>query len=166
MTVLIGWQILKLFFVCFLPVRVFLLNIMLRACGRLSQLNHWLFLDFGPGHGFTACEFEPHVGLCSDGGEPACNSLSPSFSAAPSLQINKLKKIKNNKIKSPQTDILLFSFSISVREISWDISIFSLLRIAFIMCNWESLKLPWLCIYKVAMGKKKKKQTPERKNTE
>ena len=33
-------------------------------------------LDFGSGHGLMVCEFEPHVGLCADSGEPAWDSLS------------------------------------------------------------------------------------------
>ena len=33
--------------------------------------------DFCSGHELTACEIEPHVGLCADSKEPAWDSLSP-----------------------------------------------------------------------------------------
>ena len=42
-------------------------------------------LDLGSGHDFTVREFEPCVGLCADGAEPAWDS--PLFLA---LKINKL----------------------------------------------------------------------------
>ena len=28
-------------------------------------------LNFGSGHGLAVCEFEPHIGLCTDSAEPA-----------------------------------------------------------------------------------------------
>ena len=34
-------------------------------------------------------EFEPHIGLCADGAEPACDFLSPSLSASFSLHLSK-----------------------------------------------------------------------------
>lgn len=40
-----------------------------------------LALDFGSGHGLTVREFEPRVGLCAGGVDPAWDSLSPSVSA-------------------------------------------------------------------------------------
>ena len=45
----------------------------------------------GLGHDLTVCEFEPQVGLCTDGAEPAWDSpsLSLSPSASLSLKINK-----------------------------------------------------------------------------
>ena len=44
--------------------------------------------DFGSGHRLTVREFEPHIGFCADGAEPAWDSLSPSLS----LKINFKKK--------------------------------------------------------------------------
>ena len=35
-------------------------------------------LGLGLGQDLTVCEFEPHIGLCADGAEPAWNSVSPS----------------------------------------------------------------------------------------
>ena len=59
-------------------------------------------LDLGSDHDLTVCEFEPHIRLCSDGAEPAWDSVSPSLypsptcarllALSPSLKINKLKK--------------------------------------------------------------------------
>ena len=40
-------------------------------------------LDFHPGHDLTVGGFQPHVGLCVDSVESACDSLSPSVSASP-----------------------------------------------------------------------------------
>ena len=41
-------------------------------------------LDFSSGYDLTVHEFEPHVGLCTDGAEPAWDSLFPSLSLCPS----------------------------------------------------------------------------------
>ena len=54
-------------------------------------------LDLSSGHDLTVREFEPHVGLCAGGVEPAWDFVSPSFCPYPacacalSLKINKLK---------------------------------------------------------------------------
>ena len=55
-------------------------------------------LDFKSGHDLRVCEFEPHVGICTDSTEAAWNFLFPSFcpspthihvhTHAPSLKIN------------------------------------------------------------------------------
>ena len=37
-------------------------------------------LDFGSGRNLKIREFEPHVGLCADGAEPAWDSFSLPFS--------------------------------------------------------------------------------------
>ena len=37
-------------------------------------------LDFGSGYDLMVYGIEPCIGLCVDGGEPACDSLSPSLS--------------------------------------------------------------------------------------
>ena len=64
--------------------------------GHLVALSvECLTLDFGSGHDLTVHEFEPRVGLCADGAEPAWDSLSPYLSDPPQslpLKINKLLK--------------------------------------------------------------------------
>ena len=42
-----------------------------------------LTLGFGSGRDLTVCEFEPHVGLCTDRAEPAWDSLSLSLCPSP-----------------------------------------------------------------------------------
>ena len=54
-------------------------------------------LDFGSGHDLLVRGFEPCVGLCAAGTEPARDSLSPSLSAPPHLK-NKFKNLKKNKV--------------------------------------------------------------------
>ena len=53
-------------------------------------------LGFSSGHDLRVRYFEPRVGLCTDGTEPAWDSLSPSLSApSPTHTLalkNKLKK--------------------------------------------------------------------------
>ena len=41
--------------------------------------------DFGSGHDLMADEFEPHIGLLTNGAEPAWDSLSLSLSLCLSL---------------------------------------------------------------------------------
>ena len=48
--------------------------------------------DFGSSHDLTVHEFEPHVGLSTDGTEPAWDSASTSPPLVLYLKINKLKK--------------------------------------------------------------------------
>ena len=43
----------------------------------MVQLLQCLILDLSSGHDLTVCESEPHVGLCTDGAEPAWDSVSP-----------------------------------------------------------------------------------------
>ena len=45
------------------------------AC--VAQLVKCRTLDFGSGHDLMVCETELCVGLCTDGVEPVCDSLSP-----------------------------------------------------------------------------------------
>ena len=45
-------------------------------------------LVFGSGHDLTAHEIESYMELCTDGVEPAWDSLSPSLSAPPSLSLS------------------------------------------------------------------------------
>ena len=52
-------------------------------------------LDFGSGHDLKVCGFEPCIGLCADGMEPAWDPLSPS-PFAPHLKINRLAFKKRN----------------------------------------------------------------------
>ena len=65
----------------------------------MAQLITHQTLGFGSGHDLTVCEFEHHLGLCSDSAEPAWDSLSPSISAPPpthcrlSLSPNKFKNV-------------------------------------------------------------------------
>ena len=57
-------------------------------------------LGFGSGHGLTVREFEPPVGLCAAGVEPAWDS--PSLSLSLALSQNKyinLKYVKNKTKK-------------------------------------------------------------------
>ena len=54
-----------------------------------------LTLDLGSGHDLIVCEFEPRIGFCADGMEPAWDSVSPSLclscacALSLSLKINK-----------------------------------------------------------------------------
>ena len=66
-----------------------------------------LALDFGSGHGLTVREFEPRVGLCAGGVDPAWDSLSPSVSAptcACSLFLS-LSKINIKKKSQSKTGV-------------------------------------------------------------
>ena len=38
-------------------------------------------LEFSSGHDLTVGGTEPHIGVCADGAEPACDSLSPPLFA-------------------------------------------------------------------------------------
>ena len=67
----------------------------------VAQSVEYPTLDFGSGHGFMVCEFEPHIGLCTAltvWSLLGILSLSLSFSAPLvhalflSLKINKLNK--------------------------------------------------------------------------
>ena len=61
----------------------------------MAPLVKCLTLDLGSGHDLKVCEFEPRVGLCADGAEPAWVSVSPSLCPSStcvpslSLKINK-----------------------------------------------------------------------------
>ena len=44
--------------------------------------------QLGSGHDLMVCKFEPYVGLCTDGVEPAWDSLSPSLCAPPQLTLS------------------------------------------------------------------------------
>ena len=65
-----------------------------RGWRQMAQSVKCLTLDFGSGYDLTVCEFEPHMGLCTDSMEPAWDSLSPSLcpssahALAVSLKIN------------------------------------------------------------------------------
>ena len=59
----------------------------MRGAG-VPQLVKRPTLGFSSGHDLTACEFEPHIGLCTDSTEPASSSLSPSLSAPPLLALS------------------------------------------------------------------------------
>ena len=43
----------------------------------MAQLVKRPTLDLGSGHDLPVHEFEPHIGLCTDGVEPAWDSVSP-----------------------------------------------------------------------------------------
>ena len=51
----------------------------------VAQSVEHLAVDFSSGHGLMVCEFEPHVGPCTDSVEPAWDSLSLPLSAPPHL---------------------------------------------------------------------------------
>ena len=61
----------------------------------MAQSVKHLTLDLGSDHDLMVCEFEPHIGLCADGAEPAWDSvflslcLSPTCVHTRSLKINK-----------------------------------------------------------------------------
>ena len=42
----------------------------------MAQFGKGSTLGFDSGHDLMACEFEPHMGLCAVGTEPAWDSLS------------------------------------------------------------------------------------------
>ena len=54
----------------------------------MAQLVNRLTLGVGSDHDLTVCEFEPYIGLCADGVEPAWDSLSPSLSTHLSLPLS------------------------------------------------------------------------------
>ena len=51
----------------------------------MAQLDKHPALDFVSGRDLTVHGMEPHVRLCADSAEPACDSFSPSLSAPPPL---------------------------------------------------------------------------------
>ena len=60
-------------------------------------------LDLGSGHDLTVCEIEPHTELCTDGTEPAWDSLSLclSLSSPPPLMLTLLHALSPSlKIKT------------------------------------------------------------------
>ena len=48
-----------------------------------AQLVKHRTLDLSSGHGLTVGEFKPHIELCADSTEPACDSVSPSLCSPP-----------------------------------------------------------------------------------
>ena len=50
---------------------------------RVAQSVRRPTLDFGSGHDLTVREFEPRIGYCTGGWEPAWNSVSPSLRPSP-----------------------------------------------------------------------------------
>ena len=62
----------------------------------MAQSVKHLTLGFSSGHDLTVCGIEPLIGLCTDSGEPAWDSLSPSLPAPPlltlSLSLSKINK--------------------------------------------------------------------------
>ena len=66
-----------------------LLDICLRGTWVAQSVKH-LILGFSSGHDLTICEFESHIGLCSDSMEPAWDSLFFSlFLHPPACVLNK-----------------------------------------------------------------------------
>ena len=60
----------------------------------MAQSVERLTLGFGSGPDLTVRRMEPHVRLCADSLEPACNdTLSLSFCAAPLLRLTHCLKI-------------------------------------------------------------------------
>ena len=49
-------------------------------------------LGLGSGHDITLCEFGTDTGLCTDGAEPAWDSVSPSLYPSPVLHRHSLSK--------------------------------------------------------------------------
>ena len=45
-------------------------------------------LDHGSGHDLTVHEFELHTGFCTDGVEPAWDSVSPSLCSSPACALS------------------------------------------------------------------------------
>ena len=64
---------------------------------RLGGSVGWA-ADFGSGHDLVAHEFEPRVGLCADGLEPASDSVSPP-SAPPLLTLSLSLSLSKINIK-------------------------------------------------------------------
>ena len=54
----------------------------------VAQWGKCRTLDLGSGHDLTVCEFEPCMGLCTDGAEPAWDSVSPSL-CPPNFSLSK-----------------------------------------------------------------------------
>ena len=93
----------------------FLIGLLYRWILRMLKKNFFFFaggawvaqsaecptLDFGLGHDFVICGFEPHVGLCADGREPAWDSFSLhlSLSDPPLLKLSLSLSFKINKLK-------------------------------------------------------------------
>ena len=76
----------------------------------MAQLVKRPTLDFRSGHDLMVHEFEPHVGLCADGAEPAWDSLSPlslSLSCSFSLSLTRLKFL----LKMNDFEDLYYSFT-------------------------------------------------------
>ena len=57
----------------------------------VAQSVKRLTLDLSQGHDLTAREFEPCIGLCTDGAEPSWDFLSPCLSAPPLLSLSLAK---------------------------------------------------------------------------
>ena len=54
----------------------------------VAQLAKHPPFEFGSDHDLAVHEIEPQVGLCADGTEPACDSLSLGFSLSLSLSLS------------------------------------------------------------------------------
>ena len=54
-------------------------NVPQRGGAWVAQSVKRLTLDLSSGHDLTVCGFEPHIGFCADGTEPAWNSFCLSL---------------------------------------------------------------------------------------
>ena len=63
----------------------------------VAQLVKRPTLYFGSGHDLSFCEMEPCIRLCTDSGEPAWDSLSPSLSLCPPPAKKKINKQKERR---------------------------------------------------------------------
>ena len=61
----------------------------------MANQGAWVTLDFHSGHDLTVQEFEPHIGICADGAEPAWDALSLSLCPSPAHVIS--LSLSNNK---------------------------------------------------------------------
>ena len=57
----------------------------------VAQLVKHCTVGLGSGHDLTVCEFEPCMGLCAEGMEPAWDSVSPSLCSSPACAVSQSK---------------------------------------------------------------------------
>ena len=80
-----GWRFLKK------------LKIQLPWGAWVAQLVKHPSLDLCPGHDLTVHEFKPRIRLCTNGAEPAWNSVSPSLCPSPACALSLSLSLKINK---------------------------------------------------------------------
>ena len=63
----------------------------------MAQLVKCLPLNHSSGHDLAVCEFKPRTRLCTDGLEPAWDSVSPSLGPSLTCALSLKKKKKKKK---------------------------------------------------------------------